>query len=319
MIVVKGGVTTPEGFLANGVKAGIKKSGRKDLALIFSEVPAISAAAFTTNRFQASPVKISRAHLKNKAHQAVVVNSGNANCADGKRGDKAAFAMTAFVANALGLHNAEVFIASTGVIGKRLPIEKIEASVPELVMGLSKEKGGIFSETIMTTDTVKKEMAVKIRIGKNTVTLGGACKGVGMIHPEMKLARHATMLCFITTDVSISRNLLEAALNEAIEESFNMVSVDGEMSTNDSCFILANGMADNKKIAKKGRELQDIFECLEIFDGVSGQNARQGRRRRNKVHRDRSKRRCEERRRKNDRKKDIHVQSFKMLHIRRGS
>ena len=169
MIVVKGGVTAPEGFLANGVKAGIKKSGNKDLGIIYSGAPCAAAGSFTTNRFAASPVKISKLRLNHKVHHAVIVNSGNANCANGKKGDLAAAVMTELAARALDLKMEEVLVASTGIIGRPLPIEKIGDNIPALVKGLSSRNGAIFAETIMTTDTVKKEMAVKERLGGKLV------------------------------------------------------------------------------------------------------------------------------------------------------
>lgn len=262
MKIIKGGVTSPIGFLANGIKAGIKKSGKRDLALVCSEVPAIAAAAFTSNKFQASPVRVSKLHLKNKTHQAIIVNSGNANCANGKIGDRDALFMAGLLAGALAIDKGEVLMASTGVIGKYLPIDKIEEKIPELVDGLS-EKGGIpFSESIMTTDTKRKTLAVTLKIGDSVVTIGGACKGVGMIYPEMKTERHATLLCFLTTDASISRKMLEYALDGAVGESFNMISVDGDMSTNDSCFIMANALAGNKRISQKGKDYALFLDAL---------------------------------------------------------
>lgn len=267
MIIVKGGVTAPKGFLAGGVKAGIKQSGKPDLALLYSEVPAVAAGAFTTNAFQASPVKVSINHLKNKTHQAIIVNSGNANCANGHIGDRDAVIMTEYVARSMGLDKKSVLVASTGIIGRKLPIEKIKYAMPALLSGVSEKNSGLFSETILTTDTKKKEFVVKVRIGGATVTIGGACKGVGMIHPEMKIARHATMLAFIATDAAISKKMLESSLNEAIQDSFNMVSVDADMSTNDSCFILANGLAGNKRIAKKGSGYARFTVALTFLAG----------------------------------------------------
>lgn len=265
MIIVKGGVTTPKGFLAGGVKAGIKKSGRKDVALLYSPTPAVAAASFTTNRFKASPVKVSAKHLSSRTHQAIIVNSGNANCANGKKGDADALAMTNFAAKALDIKKEEVFVASTGIIGKYLPVEKIKAVIPNLLCELSEDGGTSFSETIMTTDTTKKEFAVKVKLGAVTVTIGGACKGVGMIYPQMELAKHATMLCFVTTDCAISKGLLADALGEAIEDSFNMISVDGDMSTNDSCFILANGLAGNDKITAKNKDYRQFTAALKFL------------------------------------------------------
>jgi len=267
MILVNGGVTAAKGFLASGVKAGIKKSGNKDLALIYSEVPAVAAASFTTNRFAASPVKVSRLHIRHKTHQAVIVNSGNANCANGTRGDANARMMAKLAAAALGVNEKEVLVASTGIIGRPLPIGKIEANIVPAVGNLSVQGGTAFAETIMTTDTVKKEIAVKVRLGGTVVTIGGACKGVGMIYPAMQLERHATMLCFITTDAAISKAMLERALGEAIEDSFNMVSVDGDMSTNDTCFVLANGMAGNKRITTAGADYAVFAKALTYMAG----------------------------------------------------
>ena len=264
MIVAKGGVTSPKGFLAGGVKAGIKRSGRIDLALLYSEVPAVAAAAFTTNRFQASPVKVSKIHLKNKEHQAIIVNSGNANCANGSIGDQDALKMTKFIAQVLLIDKKEVLVASTGIIGKYLPMEKIERAIPELFEELSETKGGAFAEAIMTTDTVKKEMAVKVKLGKATVTIGGACKGVGMIYPLLKAERHATMLCFLTTDAAITKKMLGASLDETIGDSFNMISVDGDMSTNDSCFVMANGLTGNRPIASKNKDYYKFTEALKF-------------------------------------------------------
>ena len=286
MVIIKGGVTAPKGFLASGVKAGIKKSGRLDLALLYSEVPALAAASFTKNRFQASPVQVSKVHLGNKTHQAIVINSGNANCANGKIGDKDAVKMTEFIGDVLLLNKKEVLVASTGIIGHYMPMEKIEAAIPELVSDLSMKKGSLFAEAIMTTDTVKKELAVKVKIGSATVTIGGACKGVGMLYPDMKTEihpsaplrivpskaakggraeGHATMLAFISTDVSITKKMLTASLDEAISDSFNMVSVDGDMSTNDSCFILANAFAKNRCIESKGKDYKKFTEALKFL------------------------------------------------------
>jgi glutamate N-acetyltransferase/amino-acid N-acetyltransferase len=266
MILIKGGVTAPKGFLANGIRAGIKKSGNPDLSLIYSEVPAAAAGVFTTNVFKASPVKISIANLRNRTHQAVVVNSGNANCANGRRGDADALSMAAYIAKGMALTKSEVLVASTGIIGHRLPIEKIAARTPELILGLSAKKGEDFARAIMTTDTVKKEAAVKFKLEDTVITIGGAAKGVGMIHPLMKKGgRHATMLGFITTDASISKKMLEKAISEACDESFNMISVDGDMSTNDSLLIMANGLAGNKRISSAGKSYDTFLEALKFL------------------------------------------------------
>src|SRR3990167_1587194 len=176
MIIIKGGVTTAKGFLANGVKAGIKKSKRLDLGLLYSEVPAAASGAFTTNRFQASPIKISKAHLNNRLHQAIVVNSGNANCANGKIGDRDALLVAEFIAKNLEIHKGNVLVASTGIIGKYLDTEKIRKNIPKLVKGLSKRGGVLFSDAILTTDTKRKEFAVKVKLRSHSAAIGGACK-----------------------------------------------------------------------------------------------------------------------------------------------
>ena len=265
MIIVKGGVTKALGFIANGVSAGIKKSGRKDLAILYSEVPAVAAAGFTANRFQASPVRISKKHLKNRAHQAIIVNSGNANCMNGARGDRDALLMAGYAAAALGLKPEAVLVASTGIIGRDLPVEKIKRNIPSVVCGLSEKNGGAFSEAILTTDTAKKEFAVKLKIGSSVVTIGGAAKGVGMMYPKMLVQRHATMLCFITTDAAISKEMLTNALGSAIEDSFNMISVDGDMSTNDTCFILASALAGNRRIKDEGKDYRTFVDGLKYL------------------------------------------------------
>ena len=263
MIIVNGGVTAPKGFLASGIRAGIKKSGNPDLALLYSETPAVAAGVFTTNAFKASPVKLSIANLRNKTHQAIVVNSGNANCANGRQGDADALAMAGYIAKSMTLGKSEVLVASTGIIGHKFPLRKIEQKAPELISSLSVKGGSDLAEAIMTTDTVKKEIAVKVKLSGEVVKIGGAAKGGGMLHPIMKKAgRHATMLGFITTDVAISKAMLEGALAEAADESFNMISVDGDMSTNDSLFIMANGLAGNKMITQAGKDYQVFLEAL---------------------------------------------------------
>jgi glutamate N-acetyltransferase/amino-acid N-acetyltransferase len=200
-----------------------------------------------------------------------VVNSGNANCANGRQGDADALSMAGYIAKSMALGKSEVLVASTGIIGHRLPVRKIEMKAPELISGLSVKGGSDFAGAIMTTDTVKKEIAVEVKLGGEVVKIGGAAKGVGMIHPLMNKAgkpagmmagRHATMLGFITTDASISKAMLEGALSDAADESFNMISIDGDMSTNDSLFIMANGLAGNKKITETGKDYKIFLEAL---------------------------------------------------------
>ncbi|MCX5680171.1 MAG: bifunctional glutamate N-acetyltransferase/amino-acid acetyltransferase ArgJ [Candidatus Omnitrophica bacterium] len=266
MIIVKGGVTAPKGFLASAIRAGIKKSGNPDLALLYCETPAVAAGIFTTNVFKASPVRLSITNLRNRTHRAIVVNSGNANCANGRQGDADALSMAGYIAKGMALGKKEVLVASTGIIGHRLPVRKIEMKVPELILSLTIKGSSDLAGAIMTTDTVKKEIAVKVKLGGKVVTIGGAAKGVGMIHPLMKKAtKHATMIGFITTDVSISKKMLEAALSDAADESFNMISVDGDMSTNDSLFILANGLADNRSIRAKGKDYLVFLGALKFL------------------------------------------------------
>ncbi|MFH1996373.1 MAG: bifunctional glutamate N-acetyltransferase/amino-acid acetyltransferase ArgJ [Candidatus Omnitrophota bacterium] len=248
-----GTVTTPKGFLANGLSCGIKKSGKPDLGLIYSVVPTTSSGAFTTNKFPASPVTLSMDHLRGGFVQGVIVNSGNANCANGKRGDRDAKLMAESAARSLGVGAEAILVASTGIIGVPLPIQNIVNKVPKLVEGMNRKNGRAFSQSIMTTDTVKKESCIEVKLKEITGLIGGACKGAGMICPTMKLSGHATMLAFLTTDISISKRLLDKALFEAVRQSFNMISVDGDMSTNDSVFILSNGLAGNPKIIEEGR------------------------------------------------------------------
>ncbi|MEI7635661.1 MAG: bifunctional glutamate N-acetyltransferase/amino-acid acetyltransferase ArgJ [Syntrophus sp. (in: bacteria)] len=265
------GVTSPKGFLANGINVGIKMSGKLDLGLLYSETPAVAAGVFTNNIFKASPVKLSITNLRNKTHRAIVVNSGNANCANGRKGDADALSMAGYIAKDMALGDSEVLVASTGIIGHMLPLKNIEEKVPELISGLSVKGEHDFARAILTTDTVKKEFAVKVDLGGKLVRIGGAAKGIAMIHPLMSKDgkppgltsdRHATLLCFITTDVSISKTMLENALSDAADASFNMVSIDGDMSTNDSLFIMANGLSGNEKITRAGKDYEKFLKAL---------------------------------------------------------
>lgn len=242
MKIIKGSVTAPEGFTASGIKSGIKKN-KVDLALICSSVPAHAAGVFTKNTVKAAPVILSAGNLKNGWAQAIIANSGNANCLNGKNGMKWASRMAAAVSAKTWIDANDVLVASTGIIGKPLPIEKIEAASAALVKGLSKAGESAAARAIMTTDLVPKRIAVAVRIGGKTVKVGGIAKGSGMICPNM-----ATMLCFITTDADIDRKALKSSLKEAVGDSLNMVTVDGDMSTNDTVFVLANGLAANPRI-----------------------------------------------------------------------
>jgi len=261
MKIVNGGVTAAKGFKAASVSCGIKKSKKDDLALLFSDGPCASAGTFTINRIRSGSVALSEERIKKGNAQAIIVNSGNANCCSGNKELKNAASVTDLTARRLGLDNSKVLIASTGIIGRPLPAGKILKGINSLVKGLKVNNGSKFAKAIMTTDTVHKEIAVKITIGNKKVTIGGAAKGSGMICPNM-----ATMLAFFTTDALIERSALKAAFKEAVQGSFNRITVDGDMSTNDSAFILANGMAQNRVIRKASA---DYFKFLDALKAVS--------------------------------------------------
>jgi glutamate N-acetyltransferase/amino-acid N-acetyltransferase len=237
------GITAPLGFLAAGIHCGIKKAGLLDLALIVSEVSGPMAGVFTRNQVAAAPVILDRLHLKRHRGRAILVNSGNANACTGKQGLAAAKTMAELVAQALGAPVEEVFIGSTGVIGRVLPIQRIKAGVPALFSRLRRQGGRDAARAILTTDLRPKTTAVRIPIGGRRVTIGGIAKGSGMIHPNM-----ATMLAYLTTDAAIAPAALQRALTAAVEQSFNCITVDGDTSTNDTVLCLANGMAANRTI-----------------------------------------------------------------------
>ncbi len=255
IVIPNGSITSPRGFKAGAVAAGIKKSaGALDLALLVAERPAAAAAVFTRNRFKAAPILVSRKHLALGQVQAVIVNAGCANAGTGKQGYSAAETMTKLAAAKLGTEPASVLVASTGVIGVQLPVEKVGAGLKTLK--LNPESGHTFARAIMTTDTVSKEIAVSS--AEYGFTIGGCAKGAGMIHPDM-----ATLLGFITTDAAIDAALLQKALKRAANKSFNVISVDGDTSTNDSIFLLANG-ASGQKISPGTRASRDFAEALEF-------------------------------------------------------
>lgn len=259
--IIDGGVTSAKGFKAAGTYVGIKKK-RKDMALVYSTVPSYGAGTFTTNVVKAAPVKWDiELTKKSKNIQAVVLNSGVANACTGSIGENNNENMAKAVAEQLGINAKSVYTASTGVIGKQLPIEVILNGIPTLVTELdsSAESGRLAAEAIMTTDTYSKECAVRFVLDGLEVNIGGMAKGSGMIHPNM-----ATMLGVITTDIGISKDLLQEAISENVKHTFNMISVDRDTSTNDSLLILANGLAGNKKITEKN-EAYDLFcEALNI-------------------------------------------------------
>ncbi len=257
---VKGGICAAKGFLANGLNAGIKNNVKKDMAIVYSEKPCRAAATFTTNVVKAAPVKYDYELVHNSDFiQAVVVNSGVANACTGKQGMDYCKEMSDAAGNVLGIPSEAVLVASTGVIGKQLPMDIITAGIKELPKDMAGDEAHatLAAEAIMTTDTKSKQVAVTIDIDGVPVTVGGMCKGSGMIHPNM-----CTMLCFITTDCAISKKLLQKSLSLSIDETFNMISVDGDTSTNDTVILLANGMAGNKEIIEEDDNYKKFFEAV---------------------------------------------------------
>ena len=253
MDLISGGVCAAKGFKANGIHCGIRKNRTKrDLALVVSEKEASAAAVYTTNLVKGAPLKVTKNHILNGTARAVICNSGNANTCNAN-GVEIAERMSDILAETLGISASDVVVASTGVIGQPLDITPIKNGIPELFAGLS-EKGNEFAaEAIMTTDTVKKEVAVEFTLSGKKCRLGGMAKGSGMIHPNM-----ATMLVFITTDAAVSPEMLQKALSGDIADTFNMISIDGDTSTNDMVTVLANGMAGNDEITAEGEDF-DIF------------------------------------------------------------
>lgn len=257
---IDGGVTAAKGFQAASTAAGIKYKDRKDMAMIYSRQPCKAAGTFTTNVVQAAPVKWDQKIVRESAYaQAVVINAGIANACTGAEGMGYCRDTAQVAAECLGIPAEAVLVASTGVIGKQLPMEKLAAGVRAMVPRLeeSRESGLEASKAIMTTDTKNKEVAVRFQAGGRTVTVGGMCKGSGMIHPNM-----CTMLAFVTTDAAISRELLQEALREDIRDTYNMISVDGDTSTNDTVLLLANGMAGNPEITEKNEDYQAFCQAL---------------------------------------------------------
>jgi glutamate N-acetyltransferase/amino-acid N-acetyltransferase len=256
---IEGGITSPQGFKAAGVFAGIRKK-KKDMAMIFSEVPCIAAGTFTTNIVKAAPVKWDMEMVKNSPFvQAVVINSGVANTCTGATGMGYCKDMAVTAGLNLGVPTEAVLVASTGLIGKQIPIDKIKTGIENLVpiLGNSKEDGIMAAEAILTTDTRKKELAVELELSGRKITIGGMCKGSGMIHPNM-----CTMLSFITTDAAISKELLQEALSTDVKETYNMISVDGDTSTNDTVLLLANGLAGNNEITEKNEDYEKFAQAL---------------------------------------------------------
>ena len=260
---INGGITAPKGFLASGLNAGIKNQTKKDMAMVFSSTPCAAAGVFTSNLVKAAPVKWDKEIVTTSPYvQAVVVNSGIANACTGAEGLGYCADTAAEAAAALNIPKTAVLVASTGVIGKQLPIDKIKSGVTALskVLGSSREDAKLAAEAIMTTDTKSKEVACTLELGGKQVTVAGMCKGSGMIHPNM-----CTMLCFVTTDVAISHELLQKALSEDVVDTFNMISVDGDTSTNDTVLVMANGQAENTPITKEGEDYKTFCEALHFI------------------------------------------------------
>jgi len=256
---IKGGVGAAKGFLTSAVSCGIKnpESDRLDLALIYSERVCKSAGMFTTNKVKAAPVKVSQTHLRKGSLRAVIVNSGNANACTGVQGVHDANAMCAGVAEGLGLKKTEVGVGSTGVIGLPMPMMRLEPKIQPLVEGLTNKRGNDVARAIITSDTHEKELAISFDIGEHRVRIGGCVKGAGMICPSM-----ATMLCFITTDANLSQDCLQRAVQESVEESFNRITIDGDMSTNDSVIVLANGASGMPVARRNGGACRQFRQAL---------------------------------------------------------
>ena len=257
MKIISGGVCAAKGFTANGIHCGIRKNRTKrDLSLIVSECVGTAAAVYTTNLVKGAPLTVTKTHIADGHAQAVICNSGNANTCNAN-GIEIAEQMSDLIAKATGISAKDVIVASTGVIGQPLNIEPIANGIPALVAGLSAQGGEAAAEGIMTTDLQTKEIAVEFTIGGKVCHIGGIAKGSGMIHPNM-----ATMLVFITTDVAISASMLQKALSTDIQNTFNMISVDGDTSTNDMVSVIANGMAGNAEIVEEGEDFATFMKAL---------------------------------------------------------
>lgn len=257
---IKGGVTAAKGFEAAAAAAAIKYQGRTDMALVYSEKPCHAAGTFTTNIVKAAPVKWDQKIVKESPYaQAVIVNSGIANACTGEEGMGYCKETAEEAAKVLGVPENAVLVASTGVIGMQLPMDRLKKGISLLkeAKGSTLEHGTAASKAIMTTDTVNKEIAVQVELGRKTVTVGGMCKGSGMIHPNM-----CTMLAFVTTDANISKEMLQKCVSNDVKDTFNMISVDGDTSTNDTLLVLANGMAENPEITEENEDYKAFAKAL---------------------------------------------------------
>lgn len=259
---IPGGISAPEGFLCHAVTAGIKDPAkpRLDLGLIYSTAPCVTAATFTSNKVKAAPVRVCQAHLKSNDIRAIIVNSGNANACTGPRGIQDAKAMAVATGLALGLKPTQVMVNSTGIIGLPMPIDRITDAVPALAKGLSRDHHAAIAQAIMTSDTKPKSLAIEVPLGSKTIRIAAIAKGAGMICPSM-----GTMLCFVTTDAAIGLADLKKCTSEAVQNTFNRISIDGDTSTNDTVIVMANGMAGNRKIASGGPQHDAFCAALEYI------------------------------------------------------
>lgn len=257
-IIEQGPLTLVRGITASGVHCGIKSGKKKDLALIYSDKQASAAGVFTTNYVLAAPVYVTRENLYDKNAQAIVINSGIANSATGEKGIKDARQMADLTASALNIPPSSVIVASTGLIGQFLPVEKISSGIDKAVSSLSKEGGRDAAEAILTTDTFPKHIAVQCKIAGSLVTIAGMAKGAGMIRPNM-----ATMLAFLVTDANVTENLLGKILKNAVKKTFNRITVDGDTSTNDMVIMLANGISGSKRISSRSKDKDKFIEAVE--------------------------------------------------------
>ena len=264
---LEGGITAVPGILASGLAAGIKASGKKDLALIYSSSPARAAAVFTKNQVKGAPVLVSQEHVRDGRAQAIVASSGCSNVCTGEQGVKDAREMTRIVGELLHVPPKQVLIAATGVIGQPLPMDKIRVGLPKLVKGLSPQGGRSAAEAILTTDTYAKEAALRLEVGGRPVTIGGIAKGVGMLEPHL-----ATMFCFLATDAMVASDALAAVLRRGVDGSFNRVTVDGDQSTSDTVAVLANGLAENATL-QFARGLQAVMMRLARMLVADGEGA----------------------------------------------
>src|SRR4029077_7634911 len=257
---LEGGITAVPGILASGIAAGIKPSGKKDLGLVYSSSPARAAAVFTTNQVKGAPVLVSQEHVRDGRAQAILASAGCSNVCTGEQGVKDAREMTRITGELLRIPPRQVLIASTGVIGQPLPMDKIRAGLPKLVKGLSPQGGRLAAEAIMTTDTRPKEAALRGDVAGRLVPVGGIAKGVGMLEPHM-----ATMFCFLATDAMVARDSLPRVLRRSVDRSFNRITVDGDQSSRDTVALRANGLAANASVERGGKDLRQFARALEAI------------------------------------------------------